>query len=135
MPYLLDADFIIQALAGRSDVPATLAHLASEGIAISWVTVGEVYEGAFQSPDPKRHLDAFREFLSPFVILGLDDPIMERFARIRTHLRRRGELIPDFDIILGATALHYDLTVLTFNFRHLRRISGLKFHQSHTDNA
>jgi predicted nucleic acid-binding protein len=42
---------------------------------------------------------------------------MERFAAIRAHLRRRGELIPDFDLLLAATALHYDLTVLTANLR------------------
>ncbi len=54
---------------------------------------------------------------------------MERFAETRAFLRRRGELISDFDILLGATALHHDLTVLTFNVRHLQRIPDLKLYQ------
>ena len=54
---------------------------------------------------------------------------MERFAEIRALLRRRGEIISDFDIIIGATALHYDLTVLTFNLRHLQRIPELRVYQ------
>jgi predicted nucleic acid-binding protein len=126
MPYLLDADWVINALAGRQRAVDTLRQLAPEGIAISWVTVGEVYEGAFGFPDPAARLTSFRRFLQPFRILDLNDPIMERFAGIRSLLRRRGEIIPDFDILIGATALHYDLTVLTDNVRHLRRIPGLK---------
>ena len=129
MGYLLDADFIVQALAGRSDAPGILNRLAPEGVATTWVTVGEVYEGAFGSPDPQLRLAAFREFLRPLLVLGVDDPIMERFAEIRTLLRRQGQLISDFDIVLGATALWYDFTVLTYNLRHLRRIPNLKLYE------
>jgi len=43
-------------------------------------------------------------------------------------LRRRGEIIPDLDIIVGATALQYDLTVLT-NDRHFARVPDLKLYQ------
>ncbi|MBI4493148.1 MAG: type II toxin-antitoxin system VapC family toxin [Chloroflexi bacterium] len=127
--YLLDADWVIQALARQPRAVGTLRRLAPARIAISWVTVGEIYEGAFGSPSHQAHLAVFREFLRPFVLLGLNDPIMERFAEIRSLLRRRGEIISDFDIILGAVALHHDLTVLTFNLQHLRRIPELKLYQ------
>lgn len=125
MPYLMDADWAIHALAGHPRILATLKHLAPEGIAVSWITIGEIYEGAFGSPNAEAHLSSFRVFLTPFPTLNLNDPIMERFAAIRSTLRRRGELIPDFDIIVGATALHYGLTMLTYNVRHLRRIPDL----------
>lgn len=129
MPYIIDADFAIQALAGRSPAAAAVRDLSSTGISISFVTLGEIYEGAFNSPNPQPRLDTFRRFLSAFDILNLNDPIMERFAEIRALLRRRGEIISDFDIIIGATALHYDLTVLTFNLRHLQRIPDLRVYQ------
>jgi predicted nucleic acid-binding protein len=54
---------------------------------------------------------------------------MERFASLRASLRRRGELIPDFDIVIAATALVYDLTLLTYNLRHFSRIPDLRIHQ------
>lgn len=129
MPYILDADWVIQALAGRAQARNILDRLAPEPIAISIVTIGEIYEGAFNSSNPQAHLNSFREFLRPFVILNLSDPIMERFAEIRSSLRRRGEIISDFDILLGATALNHDLTVLTFNTRHLQRIPGVRLYQ------
>ncbi len=129
MPYVLDANWAIHTLAGRPAYVDTLRRLEPEGLALSWVTVGEVYEGAFGLPNPQGHLASFRRFMQPLRILGLNDPIMERFAEVRAQLRRRGELIPDLDIIVGATALHHDLTVLT-NDRHFARIPGLKLYQS-----
>ena len=128
MPYLLDADWVIHALAGHPQTTLTLRDVSVEGVAVGWITVGEVYEGACGWPNPQDHLAAFRRFLRPFPILNLNDAIMERFANIRSFLRRRGEIIPDFDIILGATALHHDLTVLTYNIRHLQRIPNIRLY-------
>lgn len=65
MAYLLDADWVIDALYGRRRAAETLLTLAPEGIAISWVTVGEIYEGAFGRANPQVHLTTFREFLHP----------------------------------------------------------------------
>lgn len=67
MPYLLDADWAIQALAGRANAKATLDRLiAAEGVAISWVTVGELYDGAFGSSDPDMELAIHRRFLRSY---------------------------------------------------------------------
>jgi len=46
MPYLLDADWVIDALAGRRNAAATVRRLSSRGVAVSLVTVAELYEGA-----------------------------------------------------------------------------------------
>ena len=105
MSYLLDADWAIHALAGRRQAVTILEQLAPQGIALSWVSVGEIYERAFHSPNPQAHLATFREFLEPFRLLGLSDPVMERFADVRAYLRRRGGGHPGFRVLLGATAL------------------------------
>lgn len=129
MAYLLDTDVVIQALAGNAQTTTALDRLAPERLAISLISVGEIYEGAFRSANPKAHLTTFRRFLRSFRVLGLNDPLMEQFAQIRSLLRRHGQLIPDFDILLGATAIYYDLTLLTYNIRHLKRVEALKVHQ------
>lgn len=71
-----------------------------------------------------------RAFLQPFQLLGVNEPIAIRFAEIRAYLRRRRQIISDFDILLGATALHHDLTVLTFNRRHFERIPDLRLYHA-----
>jgi len=130
MRYLLDADWIIQVLAGRKE--AVLAHkrINPEEVAVSYITIGEIYDVAFSYANPQAHLHTFRQFLTPFPLLDLSEPIMERFAEIRAYLRRGGELISDFDILIGATAVFYDLTVLTYNMRHFKRIPDLKLYQA-----
>jgi predicted nucleic acid-binding protein len=71
-------------------------------------------------------LIAFRFFLDPFRVLEIDDRIAESFAEIRAYLRRRGELVGDLDLLIAATALHHNLTLLTFNRRHFARVPGLR---------
>jgi tRNA(fMet)-specific endonuclease VapC len=127
VPYLLDSDWAIRALAGHQTTVATLRRLAPEGIAVSLITVGELYEGALGAGGDS-HLNTLRRFLRVFPALTLTDSIMVRFARIRADLRRRGALIPDFDLLVGATALQHDLILLTSNLRHMRRIPGLQIY-------
>src|SRR5712692_397633 len=129
MPYLLDADFAIKAMSAHPQSSTTLRRLASGQIAVSIVTVAEIFEGAFKSSNPRARLDLYRQFLAPFRVVTLNEPIVELFAELRANLRRRGDIIPDFDILVAATALNYDYTVLTFDLRHYRRIPDLKIYQ------
>ena len=39
------------------------------------------------------------------------------------------QLIGDPDILIAATAIHYNQTLLSRNLRHFRRISDLKLHE------
>ncbi len=125
MRYLVDADWLIDAAIGRPDAVRTLDHLSIEGLAISIIAVAEVYEGAFGTAQPEATLAAFREFLASYAIFPVTDPIAERFARLRAALRRQGQLIPDMDLLIAATALDAELTLVTRNVRHLERIAGL----------
>jgi len=128
MPYLVDADVIIQLLAARQPTIAAMRRLAHEGFAVSLVTVGEIYEGAFRTSNPHEHLNTFRTLVRTYETVNLNDATMERFAELRADLRRRGQLIPDFDLILCATALVWDWTLLSYNVRHLQRVPGLRVH-------
>jgi predicted nucleic acid-binding protein len=35
-------------------------------------------------------------------------------------------IVGDLDLLIGATALHHDLTLLTNNRRHFERIEGIR---------
>ena len=130
MSYLTDADVVIDALAGRQHATQAIGRCAQDGIAISIVTKGEVFEGAHDEPNPQAKLETYRRFLAPFAVIGVDEPIIERFAEVRALLRRRGETIPDLDILMGVTAVHHGLTLLTNNVRHLRRVPSIQILQT-----
>jgi predicted nucleic acid-binding protein len=129
MAYLLDSDWVIYALAGRSRALSPLEQLSSQHIGVSVITLAEVYQQAFASTNPDAYLATYRGFIAPFRVIPVTEPIAVRFAEIRALLTRRGELIADFDMLIAATALHYNLTVLTFNLRHFSRIPDLTFYQ------
>ena len=129
MRYLVDADWLIDAAIGRSRAQRTLDRLTDEGLAVSIIAVAEVYEGAFGTPDPQATLAGLRDFLSDFAILPVTDPIVEHFARMRAVLRQQGQLIPDMDLLIAATAIHHDLMLLTRNLRHFERIPVLTLYR------
>ena len=128
MTYILDTDWIINLLAGRKNAEEKIQQLDPQEIVISLITVAEIYESAFNYANPEAHIQTFRLFLNHFQLFNLNLSIMEKFVEIRAHLRRRGQIISDFDILLGATALHHDLIVLTSNKKHFERIPDLKIY-------
>ena len=126
MKYLVDTDWVVDYLAGKSQAISLLSSAWQDGIAISLITLGEIYEGIYYGRDPERSEAVFRQFLRSVDVLSLNRSIMQRFGRVRGDLRRRGELIGDPDILIAATALYYDLTLLTRNRKHFQRIPLLK---------
>lgn len=126
MSNLLDTDWAIDYL---NRIPRTVRRvdeLRPEGISISIVTVAELYEGALNSNEPARNENLMTEFLDQYPIIGLDVPICRIFGVERARLRAMGTPIQDLDLLIGATALHHDLTLLSNNRRHFERLSGLR---------
>lgn len=128
MKYLVATDCVVDFLKGRPDAIELLRSIAGDGIGISIVTYGELWEGVAYGGDTAANGRRLRTFLRGVDSVGLNQRIMRRFAAIRGQLRRDGQLIGDFDTLIAATALHYDLILATRNLRHLGRIPGLRIH-------
>jgi predicted nucleic acid-binding protein len=126
--YLIDTDWLIDTIGGVAAASQTLDEIGQDGPAISIISIGEYLDGAFGSPEPDLEIQKFQHFLSRMAVLGIDESTMETFAKVRNYLRRRGRLIPDFDLLIASTALQYDLTLLTRNTRHFSRIPNLRLY-------
>ena len=126
MKYLVDTDWVIHYLNGDHSIRERLDEVRDEGVAVSIVTLAEVYEGVSQSPDAVAEELAFLRFLGGFEVLGLRDDICKLFGFERARLRSAGTLIGDFDLLIGCTAVVHDLTVLTNNRRHFERIANIE---------
>ncbi len=129
MTYLLDTDCVADYLVGRPDITELLNTLSQHGAAISLITLGEIYEGIYFGRDPQKGEDGFHRFLRLVEVLPLNDTIVRQFARIRGELRRTGRIIGDFDILIGATALHHNLTLVTRNIKDYERIPLLTIYK------
>ena len=63
MTYLVDTDWVVDWLAGRAMAVGLLRSLAPAGLAISLMTLGEVYEGIYFGRSPGVQSTAFRALL------------------------------------------------------------------------
>lgn len=124
--FLVDTDWVIDHFNQVEPVTKRLRELQKEGLALSIISVAELWEGVFFSKAPERSEASFEDFLSGVVILGIDEEICKRFGRLRGSLRQQGRVIGDFDLLIAASALRHDLTLLTNNRRHFQNIEGLR---------
>ena len=126
MRYLLDTDWAIYYLRRRPDIVRQLDALLPEGVGISIISVAELYTGAAGAVDPVAGEVEVSKFLAAAITLvELDTETCQIFAREQVRLRRSGNLIPGFDLLIGATALRHNFTLLSNNRRHFERIAGL----------
>jgi tRNA(fMet)-specific endonuclease VapC len=96
-----------------------------KGQNISIISVAELYEGIYATRNPK-HEEALKNFLAGVVVLNMDEGVCRIFGRIRHELRRKGEMIDNFDLLIASTAIVYELTILTNNVKHFERIQGIE---------
>ena len=125
MHYLVDTDWAIDHLNRVSRVVLRLEELASEGLGLSIISLAELYDGVLGSSDPQRDEQFLRTFLSAVEVVHLDESICRIFAEERGRLRAAGTLISDLDLLIGATAIRHNLTLLTNNRRHFERMPDL----------
>ena len=130
MKFLLDTDWIIRFLRGQRRTIEVMRSLYDEGFAISIISFSEVYEGIYRFEESKRDEleESFKNFLTGVQILNIDEHIAKIFAGQRAKLRRENKLIDNFDLLIGSTAMHHNLEVLTDNRKHFERIENLKLH-------
>ena len=127
--YLLDSDYLIYILKGKKEAIEVIKSLKNSKIYTSVICVGEVLEGLYYSKN-KKFIKIFEDFLKSLIILDIDRSVIEKFALIRGKLRRQGKLIDNFDLLIAATCLLYNLTLLTANTSHFSRIPKLKIYKN-----
>lgn len=124
--FLLDADTCIYALNGR--YPAIVERLRShapEEIGLPSLVLAELLTGALKSRRPERTLDVVRRFTGPLQIVPFHANAAEQYGRIRAALESTGTPIGPSDLIIAATALTAQATLVTHNVKEFARVPGL----------
>ncbi len=125
---LVDSNWLVDYLKGRAPALELLTPLITAGqLATSIIVYGEIIEGLLDITTPEHTRLAFSQVRSGVPALGLDMQTAEMFASQRASLRSRGQLIPDHDLWIAATALRYDLRLLSRD-KHFERIPNLRIY-------
>lgn len=129
MPWLFDTDAISELLRKRP-APRYVDWLAAIPRAeqfTSAVVIGELFRGAYLSPDSARHLENIESRVLPAVtVLPLDTAVARKYGEISAALQEKGRPLADADLAIAATALYHGLDLVTGNVRHYQRIPGLR---------
>lgn len=126
--YLIDSDYVVDWLKGKAPAVHLLQSLVRDDLAISAITYGEVFEGIYYGHNRRQIERVFRQFLHGVSALPVTRLVAHRFGVIRGDLRQRGQTIGDPDVLIAATALHHNRTLVTQNRRHFQRIPGLSLY-------
>jgi tRNA(fMet)-specific endonuclease VapC len=100
-------------------------HIPVEDMAMSIVTIAELQFGAYNSGKIQRNLERIQYLKNIIQTINLSTTITEEYAKIKSKLRKTGNPIDDFDILIGATAIVNSLTLITNNEQHFNRIENI----------
>ena len=121
--YLLDSDSFVFLLKGNTGLVTRVQAIGDASIGVATINAAEVLYGAYNSANSAQSLRITRALLARFQSIPLDNGIADKYGEIRADLRRNGTLIPEFDILVGASAIVSGRTLVTNNIQHLARLS------------
>jgi len=126
MTRLLDTDTCIGVLRQKPGMVQRLSQLPPAEIAVSMVTVYELFCGVEKAQDPESECQKVERFISVIAELPLDRTSAQTAARIRAELERQGTPIGPYDLLIAGQALANGFTLVTNNTSEFQRVVGLK---------
>lgn len=119
--FLLDTNICIFILRNNRSVIEKILEAGIDSCAISEITVAELLYGVECSKngiEERRIVEEFCRSIKVYPISGC----LSTFASQKSILRGKGELIDDFDLLIGSTAIFYNLVLVTDNKKHFERL-------------
>ena len=124
--YFIETSVIVGYHRGQAPAISLLEGLDGE-LTSSYICLAELYEGIYRVKERASAEVGVKAFFSGLnTVFGINKEIAREFGKIRAHLKRKGQTIEDIDILIAATCLANELTLVTLNLKHFSGIRGLK---------
>ena len=125
MAYLIDTDIIIYSLKNNIAIHKWMIKNQNVPKYISIVTYGELIYGARKSKHPEKNLATANRIAELFPIVDINKSVMEIFGEIKAKLENIGSSLADMDLLIAATSMYMNLSLVTNNKKHFNRIDDL----------
>lgn len=109
----------------RTQANFFLPYLAHKTLAVSFITVGELYYGAYKADWGQKRIEELESKLKNYVVIPYDYGLCQTYARIRTDREKLGLSVDLPDVWIAACAVNHDCALATNNGRHFEGIPGL----------
>ena len=126
--YLLDTNICIFLLRGKYNVDKKMDEVGLKNCYISEITVAELKYGAElgNRHGLVRRMQSLDEFIASVRVLPISETL-DLFAKEKARLRLAGTPADDnFDLLIGCTAIVYDLVMVTENLQYFKNFSGIR---------
>tara|TARA_B100001248_G_C27386378_1_gene459883 strand:- start:1132 stop:1536 length:405 start_codon:yes stop_codon:yes gene_type:complete len=126
---VLDTSVLIEAERGKLSLSSLLRKtFTKESIYISSISVSELYLGALlsQKSFKEQRTTSIEIMISSLIILDFDSKVAKAHAKAWSQLKKKGILISPYDLIIAATCLYHQHSLLTFNIKEFSRVPNLK---------
>ena len=127
MKYYLDTNICIYFLKGENEnIRIRLFEKHPDEIKISSIVKAELLFGAEKSIKKEQNLKKMNEFIFPFEIVSFGEKEAIFYSKIRAKLETEGRIIGPNDLLIAATVLANDGTLITNNVDEFKRVENLK---------
>lgn len=124
--FLLDTDIVIYNMKGNVNVQKNLRQHLNDSINISVITLMELYYGARKSEKIPSDLAKIKILEQSIEVIPIGLESTEIFGLLKAQLESSGNRLDDFDLIIASCAIAHNLTLVTNNIKHFKRVEGLK---------
>ena len=124
--YLLDTNIVIYVLKRRPIEVLSIFNANADRMAISAITLSELFHGAEKSNKVNENLAAIEDFCSRLEVLPYGSKAAQHYGAIRAGLEKLGKPIGVNDLHIAAHARSEGLAVVTNNVGEFARVPALQ---------
>ncbi len=123
--YLLDTNICIHFLGDEYNIKGKIEKVGLENCLVSEVTIAELKFGAENSQNKEKNRKTIDDFVKMFSIIPIYNSL-DIYAKEKARLRKNGKPLDDFDLLIGATAISNNFTLVTRNVSDFDRMDGIE---------
>jgi tRNA(fMet)-specific endonuclease VapC len=123
---ILDTNIVSYLMKNDPIAHAYAPHIQGRLLAISFITVGEMYFGAEKARWGKEKRQILETTLRNFVVIPYDHEIARRYGEIVAARQKNGDQICIHDAWIAACAIRHGVPLVTHNAKHFQNIPSLQ---------
>lgn len=122
--YLLDTDVCIELFKHNQCVLEKIENVGMENCFVTEITIAELFYGAAKS-GRQEHFNDVYNLLQAFDFVPIF-PSLQLYGVHKAGLEAKGQMIGEFDLLIGSCAVFNNLVMVTSNVKHFDHIPNIK---------
>ncbi len=102
------------------------ALLNGRELALSFMSIAELYQWAFIRQWGDRRISQLEQYLSNYLVIPIDNRLCQEWAKLRAETQQSGRALSPQDAWIAATAIRHDIELATHNLKDFQGLRNLR---------